>query len=253
MCRGAPGGACGVVHLEVWRCTWAEVHRRTAACDAGHGQVSRAICEQCRLGGAVLRRPQHQRHSCGHHTAATHAPRHTHPVPQALAQAPRPRQRTILQWHQKRPGCSMPMPVQPLYGSSHISGVRGFMPSQLYTPSTASQNLPQEVQYVAPPRSCICSRSTAQGLAVGREPGCCWCRCQWHAWTSEQDSVQHWPASNDVVWPAPSWLLAGQCPCAQQGGTSCANWAPCKCSIASRCQRAARCYGHLHAEQHAEP
>jgi hypothetical protein len=56
------------------------------------------------------------------------------------------------QWHQKRPGCSQPMPVQPLYGSSHISGGMGFSPSQEYTPSTASQNLPQLVMWWAPPR-----------------------------------------------------------------------------------------------------
>ena len=61
------------------------------------------------------------------------------------------------QWHQKRPGCSQPMPVHSLWGSSHISGVKGFRPSQLCTPSTASQNLPQLVTQLAPPREWICS------------------------------------------------------------------------------------------------
>ena len=61
------------------------------------------------------------------------------------------------QWHQKRPGCARPMPLQPAYGSSHISGGVGFMPSQEYAPSTASQNLPQLVIAVAPPCSWICT------------------------------------------------------------------------------------------------
>ncbi len=43
------------------------------------------------------------------------------------------------------------MPVHLENGSSHISGLSGFCPSHSYTPSTLSQNLPQEVMYVAPP------------------------------------------------------------------------------------------------------
>lgn len=43
------------------------------------------------------------------------------------------------------------MPDQLLYGKSHISGGRGFKPSQAYAPSVASQNLPQEGVVTAPP------------------------------------------------------------------------------------------------------
>lgn len=50
------------------------------------------------------------------------------------------------------------MPVQDAYGSSHISGGVGFMPSQEYTPKTANQNLPHDVMYVAPPPLCICTQ-----------------------------------------------------------------------------------------------
>jgi hypothetical protein len=52
---------------------------------------------------------------------------------------------TMRQWHQYRPGCSQPMPVHALYGSNHISGGIGFMPSHEKQPSTASQNFPQDV------------------------------------------------------------------------------------------------------------
>lgn len=56
------------------------------------------------------------------------------------------------------------MPLQALYGSSHISGVIGFMPSQLKQPSTASQNLPQDVMYVMSPLARICMHG---GLRCG--------------------------------------------------------------------------------------
>lgn len=74
------------------------------------------------------------------------------------------------QWHQKRPGWNSPMPVQAAYGNSHISGVSGFMPSQLYTPSTASQNLPQEAMDVTPPRACICREGSGcrEGLTAAQ-------------------------------------------------------------------------------------
>ena len=49
------------------------------------------------------------------------------------------------------------MPVQALYGSSHISGGIGFIPSHEKHPSTASQNLPQDGMYVMPPRDRICT------------------------------------------------------------------------------------------------
>ncbi len=66
---------------------------------------------------------------------------------------------TMRQWHQKRPGCMSPMPVHLECGSSHISGGSGFCPSHWYTPSVDSQNLPQDVMYVAPPREWICTIS----------------------------------------------------------------------------------------------
>ena len=61
------------------------------------------------------------------------------------------------------------MPVQEEYGSSHISGGVGFMPSHEYTPSTANQNLPHEVIYVAPPPLCICENYAAiiGGACIG--------------------------------------------------------------------------------------
>ena len=61
------------------------------------------------------------------------------------------------QWHQKRPGCMSPMPVHLECGRSHISGGSEFCPSHWYTPSVDSQNLPQDVMYVAPPREWICT------------------------------------------------------------------------------------------------
>jgi hypothetical protein len=129
----------------------------------GHGSRGRcgeqAGCSVCAwLRGAApaavaTYRVRHLQHWCHrwhqHQQQHWQHPQHPQPPPWRRLQhvgAGPARQRTILQWHQKRPGCSMPMPVQPLYGSSHISGVSGFMPSQLYTPSTASQNLPQEVE-----------------------------------------------------------------------------------------------------------
>ena len=52
---------------------------------------------------------------------------------------------TIRQWHQNRPGCAQPMPVNFEKGSSHISGVKGLTPSHSMMPSRASQTLPHEV------------------------------------------------------------------------------------------------------------
>ena len=67
------------------------------------------------------------------------------------------------QWHQKRHGCSGNQ-----LGSSHSSGGSGFTPSQLYTPSAASQNLPHDGMNVAPPLVVIHSRAaTASRLFAG--------------------------------------------------------------------------------------
>lgn len=77
----------------------------------------------------------------------------------ALSPCPFPRLLLLIRQASNLPHSPLsPLPetTHTLYGSSHISGVRGFMPSQEYTPSTASQNLPHDVIDTAPPREWIC-------------------------------------------------------------------------------------------------